>query len=110
MKQVTYAGSSFATGSAIADAIVRLTTALGSSQATASVTVPCFDAHGKRTTVDLVVGPASEVFAILIDSDVEELVDDAVVRELDARAEEAGPPHAVASREPVEATPAWPEI
>lgn len=97
MKQVTYAGKSFVTGSNIADAVVRLTAALGLSHETATVSIPAVDENGHRTTADLVLGPATEVLAIAVLSDFDEIVDQAIVAALDERVRLLAPPRAVAS-------------
>jgi len=101
MKQLTYAGKSFITGSDIADAVVRLTAALGISSETAAVTIPVMDENGHVTTADLVLGPATEILAIAVTSDFAEIVDADVVTLLDERAEHLSPTRAVASPEPI---------
>jgi hypothetical protein len=85
MKQITYAGSTFVTGSAIADALTALTAALGVSSETTTVTVPAIDAVLGRTTVDLVIGPSSELFAVDLHADGDELVDAETGTALEAR-------------------------
>jgi len=105
MKQVTYAGTSFITGTAIADSLLALVAALGVSRETASVHVPAIGDDDKVTSVDLVIGPASEVVAIGIESSAPELIDDAAVLELDDRARALKVPQAVATSEQV--PPIW---
>ena len=101
MKQITYAGKSFVTGSDIADAVVRLTAALGISSETSAVTIPAMDENGHVTTADLVLGPATEILAIAITSDLPEIIDAEVVASLDSRAAHLSPSRAVASPEPI---------
>jgi len=101
MKQITYAGKSFVTGTDLADAVMRLTAALGLSRETAGVTIPAMDENGHITTADLVLGPATEVLAIAIDSDQEEIVDVEVVAQLDERTRRLEPTRTIASTDPI---------
>ena len=101
MKQITYAGKSFVTGTDLADAVMRLTAALGLSHETAGVTIPAMDENGHITTADLVLGPATEVLAIAIDSDQEEIVDAEVVAQLDERTRRLEPTRTIASTDPI---------
>ena len=101
MKQITYAGKSFVTGTDLADAVMRLTAALGLSHETAGVTIPAMDENGHITTADLVLGPATEVLAIAIASDGEEIVDAQIVAGLDERTRVLAPARTVASTEPL---------
>ena len=105
MKQVTYAGTSFITGTAIADSLLALVAALGVSRETASVNIPALDADERVTSVDLVIGPASEVVAIGITTAAPELIDDAAVLDLDDRARSLTVPQAVATTEQM--PPIW---
>jgi hypothetical protein len=109
MKQVTYAGSFFHTGTDIAEALVRLTAALGTTKATTALSIPAYDLEWNRTTVDLVIGPASEIFAFEIEAEQEELVFPAVVDAIEDAIRHLQPPHAVASDEPAE-TIAYPDL
>jgi len=101
MKQITYAGKSFVTGTDLADAVMRLTAALGLSHETAGVTIPAMDENGHITTADLVLGPATEVLAIAIDSDQDEIVDAEVVAQLDERTRRLEPTRTIASTDPI---------
>ena len=97
MKQVTYAGTSFITGNAIADSLLTLVAALGATSGTAEVHVPALDDELRVTSVDLVIGPASEVVAVGIASTAPELIDDASVLDLETQARALSHPHPVAS-------------
>jgi len=101
MKQLTYAGKSFVTGTDLADAVVRLTAALGLSHETSAIRIPAMDENGHLTTADLVLGPATEVLAIAVDSDREEIVDAQIVAELDERTRLLAPSRTVASTDPL---------
>ncbi|GAB3605735.1 hypothetical protein GCM10027413_11440 [Conyzicola nivalis] len=97
MKQVTYAGTSFITGTAIADSLLSLVAALGASSDSASVHVPALDTDDEVGSVDLVIGPASEVVAVAFKTDVPELIDEAAVDSLDQQTRALSRPQAVAS-------------
>lgn len=105
MKRVTYAGTSFVTGTDIADSLLALVAALGVNSETAAVHVPAIDDNDQITSVDLVIGPSSEVVAMTIQSSASELVDVDVVNGFDERARSLAIPHAVASSE--EMAPIW---
>jgi hypothetical protein len=68
MKRVSYAGESFLTTDTVADALVDLTAALGRNQKAEVVEVPSVDLEGRTQAVRLVVGPASQIVAIHVDS------------------------------------------
>ena len=105
MKQVTYAGTSFVTGSAIADSLLALVAALGVSRETASVHVPAIGDDEQITSVDLVIGPASEVVAMAIETSTPELIDDVAIHDLDERTRALTVPQAVATSDLV--SPIW---
>jgi len=94
MKQITYAGTSFVTGTDIADALLTLAAALGGSAATASVRVPALAGDNTVTTIDLVIGPASEIIASVVHPTVDELVDEAAVRDLNLKVDALSRPSA----------------
>jgi hypothetical protein len=110
MKQVTYAGTSFITGTAIADSLLSLVAALGASNDSASVHVPALDADDRLTSVDLVIGPASEVVAIAIQGKAPELIDESAVQFLDQQARALARPHAVASSHDMDSIWASPDL
>jgi hypothetical protein len=105
MKQVTYAGTSFITGTAIADSLLALVAALGVSRETAAVHVPALGDDESITSVDLVIGPASEVVAIGVETSAPELIDAAAVLDLDDRARALTIPQAKATSEQM--PPIW---
>jgi hypothetical protein len=85
MKRVTYAGESFLTADAVADALVDLTAALGRAADSEVVEMPAVDGEGVARPVRLVIGPASQLVAVPEESAFEEPDGDAVVAELEAR-------------------------
>jgi hypothetical protein len=81
MKRVTYAGETFLTTDPVADALVDLTAALGRSGKAEVVEVPAVDDSGTPHQVRLVVGPASQMSAVQVDSPFDDLdVGDTVSR------------------------------
>ena len=97
MKQITYAGMTFVTGTDIADALLSLVAALGDSATTASVRVPALDRDKAITTIDLVIGPSSEMVASLVDTTDDELLDPAAVSVLDSQTKSLWRPRATAA-------------
>jgi hypothetical protein len=97
MKRVSYAGTSFVTGSEIAEALLAFIAALGLSGESAQVTIPALDLDSVPTTVDLVIGPASEIVALQLPVSGDELRDDAVVQYLHDRARDLARPRGVAA-------------
>lgn len=82
MKRLTYAGDSFLTGDAIADALLDYATTLARADVADHVVVPGLSRDGARTRFDIVVGPASQLIAEQVEGVGEELVDDAFVADL----------------------------
>jgi hypothetical protein len=105
MKRVTYAGTSFVTGSLLADSLLDLVAALGSHGATTSVTLPTVDEDGDVASVDLVIGPSSEVIAVDSPDRDPELVDEAAMTALDQHRAALSPPRAEVSGSDIE--PGW---
>lgn len=97
MKQITYAGTTFVTGTAIADSLLRLVAALGHSNETSAIRVPALDADDNVTTIDLVIGPSSEIVATTIASTAAELIDEVAVIDLEFRSESLAHPRAASA-------------
>lgn len=97
MKQITYAGTSFVTGTDIADSLMQLVAALGGSAATAAVRVPALRADNTITTIDLVIGPSSEMVASVVETDTDELIDAIAVVDLDNQTHLLDRPRAAAT-------------
>ncbi|MCU1424274.1 MAG: hypothetical protein JWM51_565 [Microbacteriaceae bacterium] len=97
MKRVSYAGTSFITGSEIADALLGFVAALGLSGESARVNIPAVDFDSVPTIVDLVIGPSSEIVAIRLPTAGVELQDKEVVHDLEERARNLARPRGVAS-------------
>lgn len=63
MRRVTYAGGSFLTGDDISDAVLEYAAALANRQQAASIHVPAADLPEGATTIDLLVGPSSQLLS-----------------------------------------------
>ena len=82
MKVLAYAGGEYLTGDEIAQALLDYSQALADVGSAASVGIPIVRDDGERAEATFLVGPASQIVAIGVDSSVDELVDDAVVERL----------------------------
>ncbi|MDO9395689.1 MAG: hypothetical protein Q7T71_03995 [Herbiconiux sp.] len=96
MKSVLYAGVTFETADAVADALLELATALGMNERAETVEIPVVDADGAVTRVQLVIGPASQFISRPVSSEFDDPDDDAVVEELHRRTRLLGLPRAAA--------------
>lgn len=82
---MTYAGESFLTSDSVADALIDLTASLGRTQKAEVVELAAVDAHGKAQLVRLVIGPASQIVTIHVDSALQEPEAGDVVARLKAK-------------------------
>jgi hypothetical protein len=81
MKRVTYAGETFVTTDPVADALVDYAAALGRSGRAEVVELPAVDDHGEPHQVRLVIGPASQMSAVDVETEFTHLeVGDTVAR------------------------------
>jgi len=63
MRRVAYAGGSFVTGNAIAEAIMLYATSLGNAEQATFLTVPTVNEDGEPADALLLIGPASQLLA-----------------------------------------------
>ena len=82
MKRITYAGESILTGDEIAAAVLHYGRALAEAGVADTVTIPVAHVDGGRGEATLLIGPASQIVTEDAASDVEEVVDHAVLGEL----------------------------
>ncbi|MCU1407876.1 MAG: hypothetical protein JWQ43_4179 [Glaciihabitans sp.] len=68
MHNISYTGETFMIADSAALTLIDLTTALGQQQQTLSVTVPGIYANGDTVEIQMVLGPASELVAIPVES------------------------------------------
>lgn len=86
MKRIVYAGESIMTGDAVAGAVLEYGRALAEAGAADTITIPVVLGDGMQGEATLLIGPASQIITEAATSEVEELVDHAVVDELETRA------------------------
>ncbi len=70
--KITYAGESFLTTDAVADGLLDFVAALGERHEAESVAIPAITKDGTSVFVRLVVGPASELISVPVDSTLAE--------------------------------------
>jgi hypothetical protein len=82
MKVISYAGGDYMTGDDIALALLELSEGLANADASQTVGIPILHEDGSRGTATFLVGPASQIVAVDIDSDFDELIDEGAVTDL----------------------------
>jgi hypothetical protein len=85
MKSVTYAGLTFSTADAIADALLELAAALGQNERAETIEIPVVEDDGNTSTVQLVIGPASQFISRPITSPYDDPQGDGIVDQLEKR-------------------------
>jgi hypothetical protein len=100
VKEIIYAGGTFLTGDAIADALLDAAAALAEAQLAEPVDIPVLDAEGTRDTTSLLLGPASQIVTRHAAEHAAELVDEDAVRRLRQLIERLRPVAATDDREP----------
>ncbi len=103
---IRYAGEELMTGDDIADALLTLSVALAESGSASTVEIPTVSDDGTRSTVKVLVGPASQIVAMPVESAFEELRDAHVVARLSAMTAELRPGRNYPSPTSTE-TPDW---
>ncbi|MCU1482135.1 MAG: hypothetical protein JWQ19_2921 [Subtercola sp.] len=104
MKRISYSGGSFLTTDGVADALLHFVAALGSSHRAEAIEIPVMRDDGEEDTVQLVIGPASELVSVT-ESTAFSAPDsrDAIAR-LNALTDSLRVPHPVATKDPGAAT------
>ena len=85
MRQITYAGGSFVTSDAVAQALLEYGAALANAARAATVHVPVVGLHGEGDNVAVLVGPASQLLAEPYDGPDEEIDGTAFIHEVTDR-------------------------
>jgi len=96
MKSVSYAGLTFSTADAIADALLQLAAALGQNERAETVDIPVVDDDGRPTSVQLVIGPASQFISRPVESTFADPQDDELLDMLERRIRSLDMPRAAA--------------
>lgn len=79
MELIHYADGSILTGTAIARALVDYAQVLASHGSAASIEVPTREADGSLSRATFLLGPASQLVSVAVDSKFDEVVDDDLV-------------------------------
>jgi len=82
MKSVMYAGVTFLTGDEIADALLELAAALGKNEKAETVEIPVITPEGVLSSVQLVIGPASQFISRPVESAFTEPVSEKTLEHL----------------------------
>lgn len=82
MERVAYAGEQFLTGSAISHALISYAQALAAVGEAGAVTIPIVGDNGDPGSAEVLVGPASQLVATHVPTDLPEPTDPALVETL----------------------------
>ncbi len=83
MKRVFYSGGSIVTGSEIADSLLSYAMELATRQLADVIEVPVLDERGEIQRAQLLISPASQLFAVEVDVGCAELRSDRTIATLD---------------------------
>ncbi|HYP73537.1 MAG TPA: hypothetical protein VEP72_05560 [Microbacterium sp.] len=75
MERVAYAGEQFLTGSDIAHALIAYAQALSAAGEAGAVSIPIVDSRGEPGSAELLVGPASQLIATRLLTDLPDPTD-----------------------------------
>ncbi len=108
---MTYAGDTFITGDAIADAVLVYARALAETGTAATIEIPIYHPEKGRSQLSLLIGPASQIAAEPTDVATAEIRDEALVARIrdDARATES-PRAVIGAEDPRPATTSLDDI
>jgi hypothetical protein len=95
MKQVTYAGATFVTGTDIADALIVLATDPPCRPRVVAVRVPTVDADNGVRSLDIVFGSTNGLIAVELFPTFDELVDIECVATLGERSRQISDPRVI---------------
>lgn len=87
MDRITYAGDSILTGSAIAHALIDYAQALAQVGSSGTVRIPTLEEDGRIGHAEILVGPASQLVAVAVATDFEEVTEGGLVERLTQEAE-----------------------
>lgn len=90
MKSIHYVSDEFVTGDDIADALVMFAEALARNEASVAVDVPVRFGDSSVRQVSFLLGPASQLVAVPVDSEFDEVVDTKLVDWLKNETESLG--------------------
>ena len=90
MKSIRYASDEFLTGDAIADALVGFAEVLAQYETSMAVDIPVRFASGEVVAVSFLLGPASQLVAVPVLGDHDELLDEELVTWMRAQTSRVG--------------------
>lgn len=82
MRELSYSGGSVITSDEAAEAVLAYAAALANHDRAATVRIPAVGLAAGATTVEMLVGPASQLASFPVESDQDEPAADAFVAEL----------------------------
>lgn len=88
MRELSYSGGTVITSDEAAEAVLAYAAALANHDRAATVHIPAVGLAAGGTTVEMLVGPASQLASFPIESDEEEPAADAFVAELQSLIDE----------------------
>jgi len=94
MDRIHYAGDTFLTGTAIAEAVLTYAKVLAQNESSDSVDIPVYDPVTGTSRASFLIGPASQIASRIEETDIEEIVDTQLLADLAERTALLG--HAVA--------------
>ncbi|GGF29510.1 hypothetical protein [Subtercola lobariae] len=97
MKRISYSGGSFLTTDSVAGALLHFVAALGSSHRAEAIEIPVLHDDGREDTIQLVIGPASELVSVSEATSFAEPDSSAAVENLHKRTESLAVPRPVAA-------------
>ncbi|GAA4267411.1 hypothetical protein [Frondihabitans peucedani] len=84
MELIHYADGSILTGSSIAKALLDYAQVLAANESAASLEIPIRQDDGSVGHATFLLGPASQIVAVTVESEFDEIVDDDLVKRLEA--------------------------
>jgi hypothetical protein len=110
MQRIYYAGDVILTGTVIATALLSYAAALARNSESQPVTFPARRDDGSLHDVTVLIGPASQLIAESVDSEFDEVTDDALVARLGELTALLGQPRAQAVSDSETDAEAWTEL
>jgi hypothetical protein len=95
VKELSYADQHIVTSDQIADRVLEYAKLLGRANTADTLSLPAVNASGDVHTVDLLIGPASQITAVAADADLAEIASSATLADIDQRIRAVQPERAV---------------
>lgn len=91
MRRIVYAGTAFYTGDALAEAVMQYARALARHGIADTVFVPGRTLQGDRDSIEVLLGPASQIVSEPVELDGAEIQDAGLLRSLAEKTSELAP-------------------